>query len=481
MINFSNIQAQIIANISSKQIEHYRRSATTDKGRVAGYGDEISKGVLQSDIRMYKRILYAYNGRYYEVFDKMVFTNMIVNVMMAFKLGVEQHFYYRDKVVDFCTDRLVEKDITPQRHMIPFRNFVVDSTDLSTFPHSPNLDVLYCLDYDYNPDATCPLWLKFLSQVLPEKGLIEVLQEYLGLIFVNRDKYKMEQMLVCLGGGSNGKSVIFETLFRLIGIENMSNFDMTQLTRGQSSEANIAEMDGKILNYCSDLDPKDISGGVIKRLISGEPMQARKMYKDPMLMKNIPLFICNANALPDTSDKSHGWFRRLLIIPFNVTIKEKDQDKQLATKLRSEFAGILNWIMEGRRRIVANELQFTSVKEIERVKEGYKIVQDAIHGFLVTNHLQAEKEGGLQYKVGNLDLYQQYCEYCVDAGKKPYGKNKFLEKLRDLGFMSFRSGTERGVFVYCDRNPSLNWNKDVGLVNDEVDLEDQVPDDILPF
>jgi putative DNA primase/helicase len=480
MINFSHIQSQILANTSQKQIDHYRRSATSDKGRVAGYGDEIAKGVLKSDIRMYKRILYAYNGRYYEVFDKMVFTNMIVQVMMALKLGVEQHFYYRDKVVDFCIDLLVKKDITPQRHMIPFRNFVVDSNDLTTYPHSPDLDVLYCLDYDYNPDATCPLWMKFLSQVLPEKGLIDVLQEYLGLIFVNRDKYKLEQMLVLLGGGSNGKSVIFETIFRILGVENVSNFDMAQLTRGQSSEANIAEMDGKILNYTSDLDPKDISGGVIKRLISGEPMQARKMYKDPMLMKNIPLFICNANALPDTSDKSHGWFRRLLIIPFNVTIKEKDQDKQLATKLRPEFAGILNWIMEGRRRIIANELQFTQVKEIERVKEGYKIVQDAIHGFLVTNHLHPESGAGLQYNIGNTDLYARYCEYCTEAGKKPYGKNNFLEKLRSLGFTSFRSGTERGVLVYCERNPALNWNKDVGLVNDEVDLGANDPN-ALPF
>jgi putative DNA primase/helicase len=480
MINFSHIQAQILANTSQKQIDHYRRSATSDKGRVAGYGDEIAKGVLKSDIRMYKRILYAYNGRYYEVFDKMVFTNMIVQVMMALKLGVEQHFYYRDKVVDFCIDLLVKKDINPQRHMIPFRNFVVDSNDLTTYPHSPDLDVLYCLDYDYNPDATCPLWMKFLSQVLPEKGLTDVLQEYLGLIFVNRDKYKLEQMLVLLGGGSNGKSVIFETIFRILGIENVSNFDMAQLTRGQSSEANIAEMDGKILNYTSDLDPKDISGGVIKRLISGEPMQARKMYKDPMLMKNIPLFICNANALPDTSDKSHGWFRRLLIIPFNVTIKEKDQDKQLATKLRPEFAGILNWIMEGRRRIVANELQFTVVKEIERVKEGYKIVQDAIHGFLVTNHLHPDHSGGGRYKISNADLYSRYCEYCGDAGKKAYGKKNFLEKLCSLGFLTYRNSSERGVIIYCDRNPSGNWNQDFGM-DDEVDAEGENDPNTLPF
>ena len=471
MINFIEIKEQLLSNISVKAIEHIRKTAATDKGRIAGYSNEISEAVLKSDIRMYKRTMYAYNGRYYENFDYDIFVNLIIDVMKELKLGEECIVHQRSKVTEYSKDRLIQKNINPARHMIPFNNFVVDSDTLETYPHSPELDVLYCLNYDYNPDDACPLWLKFLSEVLPEKGLIEVLQEYLGLLFVNRDQYKLEQMLVLLGGGSNGKSVIFETLFRILGAENVSSYDMAQLTRGQSSEANIADIDGKILNYTSDLDPKDISGGVIKRLISGEPMQARKMYKDPMLMKYIPLFICNANELPDTADKSHGWFRRLLIIPFNVTIKEKHQDKQLATKLRTEFAGILNWIMEGRRRIIKNDLIFTQVKEIERVKEGYKMVQDAIHGFLVTNHIAADQTGGDQYNESNLTLYQHYTEYCSDAGKKPYGKNKFLEKLRELGFQAYKQSQERGVILYCDRNPALYWNKDVGLVNDEVDLD----------
>ena len=67
-----------------------------------------------------------------------------------------------------------------------------------------------------------------------------------------------------LGGGANGKSVVFETLIRILGTENVSMYDMAQLTRGKSSEANLADIDGKILNYASDLDPHDFSGGIMK-------------------------------------------------------------------------------------------------------------------------------------------------------------------------------------------------------------------------
>lgn len=465
MIDFARLQKQIIENVSTRGVEAVRKSAKTDKLRLGGYADEISKGMLKSDVRIYKRLLYAYNGRYYEIFDDSIFKNMVVAIMKEFNMGLDLIVPSHPKVAEYCKTILVNKGINPNRGMIPFQNYILDSAKMETYPHSSLSDTLYCLNYDYDPDADCPKWKQFLEQVLPGPGLIEVLQEYLGLLFVDRDKYKLEQMLVLLGGGSNGKSVVFETIFHILGSQNVSLYDLPQLTRGQSSEANLADIDGRILNYSSDLDPKDVSGGIIKRLISGEPMQARMLYKDPIQLKCIPLFICNANRLPDTSDKSHGWFRRLLIIPFNVTIKEKDQDKQLATKLRVEYPGILNWILEGRRRILEQNLQFTKAESVDRIKEEYKIVQDSIHGFIVSNRLVPEDNGTHEYHVTSPTIYSKYCEYCGEVGKKPYGRNTFLTHLKEAKFV-LTSSPSRGVRVFCDRNPEANWNVDIGLEYD---------------
>jgi len=343
---------------------------------------------------------------------------------------------------------------------------------MGTMDHSPDMDVLYHLPYDYDPNATCPKWNKFLKEVLPQEELRFVLQEYLGLLFVDRDKIKLEKMLIMLGGGANGKSVVFETLIRILGTENVSMYDMAQLTRGKSSEANLADIDGKILNYASDLDPHDFSGGIMKRLISGESMQARKLYKDPMVLKMIPLFIANANELPETTDRTKGFFRRVLIVPFNVTIEEEKQDKQLSTKLRDEYPGILNWILEGTARILKSGINFTPSAQIVKASEEYKIIQDSIYGFIVTNRLgKSETADRTKFMITNNDLCEQYEKYCNEVTKKPYGKNRFLQIFKSHGFRSYKLGIERGAVVYCDRDPRDYWNVDVGSLYDDEEFE----------
>jgi P4 family phage/plasmid primase-like protien len=361
MINITEVKNQILLNINRTAFENVRKSALKDRELIGGYAYEISCAVLLSDLRMYKREIYAYNGKFYEQFDFAQFHNMIIDILLSMNVGMAILVKNNIDVVDFCKKRLIQKDIDPIRTMIPFQNYILDTETFITYPHSPKLDLLYVLPYDYDPDADCPIWKKFLKEVLPSDGLIEVLQEYLGLLFVGRDRLKLEKMLILLGTGANGKSVVFETLIRILGESNVSLYDMAQLTRGKSSEANLADIDGKMLNYASDLDPHDFSGGIMKRLISGEEMQARKLYKDPMKLKVIPLFIANANELPETTDRTKGFFRRMLIIPFEITIKEENQDKALSTKLRNEFPGILNWILEGRARIIKNKINNLSV------------------------------------------------------------------------------------------------------------------------
>jgi P4 family phage/plasmid primase-like protien len=468
MIDVAHVRDQILLNLDKVGFENIRKTASKDNERIGGYAYEISCAVLKSDLRMYRREVFAFNGKYYEQFDFAVFHNMIIDILLELNVGMAILVKNNADIVSFCRKRLIQRDIEPTRTIIPFQNCVLDTETMKTSEHSADHDVLYALDYDYAPDDKCPMWEKFLKEVLPGKGLIDVLQEYLGLLFVGRDRLKLEKMLILLGTGANGKSVVFETLIRIIGDNNVSLYDMAQLTKGKSSESNLADIDGKMLNYASDLDVHDFAGGVMKRLISGEPMQARKLYKDPMKLKVIPLFIANANELPETTDKTHGHFRRLLIIPFDVTIAVSKQDNALSTKIRSEYPGILNWILRGTTRIVKNEINFTKCVQIEKASEEYKIIQDSVHGFMKSNKLQEDGTTDDKYWLTDDEIYTNYKLYCEEVGKKPYGKNKFMGILKARLFKPFTNGSERGFIVYCERNPSNSWNKDIGNVYDSV-------------
>lgn len=475
MVSNSDIRLQVFNNFSKKELAvcHNMQSVA---GKIGAVGKEMWNSVSKSDIRMYRREVFAFNGKFYESIDGAMFQKILIDVMEDLTLGYEFIVNHRKKVIEFVIDNLIIKDITPEKTIIPFQNCLLNTVTMEVMQHSPSHDILYCLDYEYDKDAKCEKWLEFLGQVLPKKGLIEVLQEYLGLLFVDRDELKLEQMLVLLGGGSNGKSVVFETIFRILGERNVSTYDMGALVKDNSKDYNLAAIDGKILNYTSELDPKDFAGELTKKLISGEPIMARQIYSKPIMLKNIPLFICNANKLPQTDDKTHGFFRRLLIVPFDVTIADKDQDKSLSVKLRAEYAGILNWIIEGRKRILASKVQFTKVDDIDRVKEVYRIIQDSIYGFIKTNKLSANNfDGATRYEIPNTEIYSNYCDYCKEVTKSPYGRNVFIDNLKHLGFKAFRKSSDRGLYIYCDRNPGLWWNKDIGNVYDDETAE-EVPE-----
>jgi len=473
MVSAGDIRAQVFNNFSKKALAACH-SMPTVSAKIGAVGKEMWNSVSISDIRMYRREVFAFNGKHYESIDGAVFNKILIDVMEDLTLGYEFIVNHRKKVIEFVIDNLIIKDISPERNVIPFQNCLLNTATMEVMEHSPKHDILYCLNYEYDKDAKCEQWLKFLGQVLPKEGLIEVLQEYLGLLFVDRDELKLEQMLVLLGGGSNGKSVVFETIFRILGERNVSTYDMGALVKDNSKDYNLAAIDGKILNYTSELDPKDFSGELAKKLISGEPIMARQIYSKPIMLKNIPLFICNANKLPQTDDKSHGFFRRLLIVPFDVTIADKDQDKTLSVKLRSEYAGILNWIIEGRKRILASKVQFTKVHDIDRIKDAYRIIQDSVYGFIKTNRLSAvDYEGAMKYEISTADVYSNYTDYCKDVTKSPYGRNVFTDTLKmNLGYKTFRKANTRGIYVYCDRNPELHWNKDIGNVYDDDEVEE---------
>jgi len=159
-------------------------------------------------------------------------------------------------IVEFCIKQIGISTIEPSKGIICFKNGVLNIDTEEFFNFSPDLHVTNKLEYEYDRTAKCPKWESFLSEVLPDKEDESVLQEYLGVIFMDRSKFKLEKMLFLVGTGSNGKSVVFETITGILGKDNVSNFDLSALTTGSGSGTNaynIASVDGKLLNYCSDI------------------------------------------------------------------------------------------------------------------------------------------------------------------------------------------------------------------------------------
>jgi len=281
------------------------------------------------------------------------------------------------------------------------------------------------LPFEYQPKTHNKLFHTFLDEVLPDKDTQRTLQETLGYLFVK--DIKLEKIFFLYGTGANGKSVLFEVINGLIGDENISHYSLESLT--DNSGYYRAKIKDKIVNYGTDIKLTNIDAGLFKTLASGEPIEARLPYCEPFTMSSYAKLIFNVNRLDNANiEHTHGFYRRILILPFNKTIAEAKQDKSLHKKILTDKSGVLNWIIAGAERVITNEEIFIS-EECRKFKAKFIKETDSVALFLDDFNYEAS-EISFVYLA---NLYADYKSYCIDDGYRALGKNNFAKRLQAIG------------------------------------------------
>ena len=282
----------------------------------------------------------------------------------------------------------------------------------------------YQLPFEYNPESKSPIFDKYLNRVLPDKSCQKVLAEYLGFVFIRHEskRLKQEKALILYGSGANGKSVFFEIVKALIGKENMSNYSLSSLTNESGYQR--AKIGNVLVNYGSEINSK-LESSLFKQLVSGEPVEARLPYGEPFTLTQYAKLIFNCNELPRDVEHSEAYFRRFLLVPFDVTIPPEERDSQLHIKIiEKELSGIFNWVLEGLHRLLSQK-QFTDSKVINKTLEGYKKQSDTVIQFIDESGYTASTDDYVLIK----DLYPDYRLFCLDDGCKPVNKTNFKKRL----------------------------------------------------
>ena len=304
----------------------------------------------------------------------------------------------------------------------------IEGTHLRPFDRSDFLT--YQLPFEYNPKAKAPLFEAYINKVLPDKERQKVLAEYLGFVFIKHgsNQLKEEKALILYGTGANGKSVFFEIVSALLGTENISNYSLQSLT--DSTGYYRAKLANKLVNYGSEINGK-LESSLFKQMVSGEPVEARLPYGHPFVLKQYAKLIFNSNELPKDVEHTNAYFRRFLIIPFDVTIPPQEQDKQLHTKIiESELSGVFNWVLDGLKRLLKQK-GFTDCEAAKQAVEQYKSQSDSVKMFIDENNYGISPTDYTLIK----ELYFEYRSYCCEDGFRPVNKTNFIKRLGSYGFV----------------------------------------------
>lgn len=397
--------------------------------------DQVLKTAVDNNWGLCKKddFIYVYNGAFWSEIEKDVLAKFLGEA--AEKLGVyiytaKYHKFKDELYKQFLAQSLLDRPAShSNRVCINLQNGTFEVTPRRQFlrEYSPDDFLTYQLPFSFDPSAECPEFIKYLDEVLPVKEKQKILAEYLGYVFIKNssDFLKIEQALFLYGGGANGKSVFFDIVSALLGKENISNYTLSSLTDEKGYQR--ARIGNKLLNYSSEISTK-LEVSIFKSMVSGEPVEARLPYQSPFIMTEYAKLIFNCNELPRDVEHTNAFFRRLLIIHFDVTIKKEKQDSTLAKRIiENELSGVFNWVLEGLRRIIKNR-KFTYSKEVDELLDQYKKESNTVALFLDEEGYKTNVDSHILLK----DLYQSYSGFCFEGGYQRLQKGNFKKRLQDL-------------------------------------------------
>jgi putative DNA primase/helicase len=198
------------------------------------------------------------------------------------------------------------------------------------------------------PGGECPLWLKFLDRVTGgERALKENLQRIAGYCCTG---ITSEQVLFFLyGTGANGKSIFINTVAGVLGDYAVTApMDALVITKGDRHPTDLAGMRGARLVVAQEIEKgARWAEAKLKALTGDKAIRVRFMRQDFFDMPITFKIVITGNHKPSLSGINEAIRRRFHLIPFSVTIPPHERDKDLFEKLKPEWPGILQWMLEG--------------------------------------------------------------------------------------------------------------------------------------
>ncbi len=378
------------------------------KKKAPSYFD-VAKNFIKAkgDLYFYLDEFWIHTGKFYKVATRNSINSKVRKYLI--KNNIPHGDSFHRNVVNVLRDVCyIEEAKLPKNPLMYFQNCILDLKTGETLEYSTTIFNTYVLPYDYDPDAICKRWIKFLNEVYEnDQERIDLLQEWFGYCLSSDTRF--EKFLIQVGYGGSGKGTIDKVQQALIGLENCAASTMGNLEGG----FRLTNLIGKQLTTISETDDFAESRGKRKimatlKAITGNDLvsidRKNKDMIDVFLPTKVKLLSNETPCFPDNSGAIH---RRLMILNHNACFSGKP-DINLKDKLMEELSGIAIWAIEGYRRLNQNmeftvpalskqscdEIRLESSPVLKFLKENCLVHESLAEGDtfeMTTDHVEIEK------------------------------------------------------------------------------------------
>lgn len=294
--------------------------------------------------------------------------------------------------------------------------------------HDPTDAITFLAPVMYDGKTAAPRWERFLDETfLGDRDLIGYVQKLVGYSVTGLN---FEQLLVILNGeGANGKGVFTGTIAELLG-DYARHLSVRSLTTAASNDirSDLASLPGSRFIVASEGNQQDQFDEALVKLLTGEDViRARFLYQNEFEFRMTGKLWLQTNHLPRVKGSDWAIWRRLVVIPFNQTVRRSPhslgkgpvcEPKLKAHLVEHEASGILNWILQGCRRWQKEGLG--NCDPVDGASGSYRAREDTIREFVSQRCVVREDASAA---CG--DIYRAYRSWCENQGRAPKTQTAF--------------------------------------------------------
>jgi putative DNA primase/helicase len=347
-----------------------------------------------------------------------------------------------------------EPDADADGWLLNCQNGSVDLRTGELRPHDREDLLTRCTGIDFDPNADAPLFKEFLSQVQPSEQVRAFLARLFG--YSGNGVVQEHIMPFLYGPGANGKSVFASTIGHVLG-DYAHPGPPTLISYSGTHEPHPTDVASCVKRRLVILHETQrgakFNASKVKALTGGDKLSARFMRADHFEFDPTHTMICLSNYKPQGDGSDAALWRRILLVPFHVTIPEEEQDKQLTEKLRAEAPGILRWLVDGHRDWHARGLQVPP--SIRQQTAEYRASEDIVGRFI-----KERCAVGPGYKVQGGKLYEAFKRWCLSQGEDPVRGREFSEELKGRGYSKKRTAAGMvysGIGLHADESDQESY------------------------
>ena len=222
---------------------------------------------------------------------------------------------------------------------------------VSLEPWAPEQRSTVAMPYEYTPGAQPRAFLSMLAGCFApdgdeeRDGKVQLLREWIGAALLGRATVYQQAVVLFGERASNGKSEVLRVIRALFPPDAVSAIP-PQLF---GDPVALVDLSKARLNMVGEMEEGEIlQTAGLKSVIAGEQLRACQKYALAFTFTPAAGHVFSANALPSVRDKTDGFWRRWVVLPFNRRFSGGEVEREIGRRvIGQELGEIASWVVEG--------------------------------------------------------------------------------------------------------------------------------------